>query len=54
MLGNLGLKKGEERQKVVHYSADFVQKTSVLIKVVTQLSQSLNSGAPVTSMAKGG
>lgn len=40
MLGNLGLKKGEEKQKVVHYSVDFVQKTSVLIKVVTQLSQS--------------
>lgn len=51
---NLDLKKGEDRQKVVHYSVDFVQKTSVLIKVVTQLSQSLNSGAPVTSMVKGG
>lgn len=50
---NLDLKKGEDRQKV-HYSVDFVQKTSVLIKVVTQLSQSLNSGAPVTSMVKGG
>lgn len=47
---NLDLKKGEERQKVVHYSVDFVQQTSV----VTQLSQSLNSGAPIASMAKGG
>lgn len=50
---NLHLKKEEERQNVVHYSVDFVQKRSVLIKVVTQLPQSLNSGAPITSMAKG-